>query len=167
MDAIETQLQAMGITLPDAPAAAANYVPFQLCGEYLYISGQLPMKDGKIVYVGTLGAEPAGTGAPGQGIDVEDGIAAARLCAINILAQVKSALGDFDRVTRCVRLGGFVNSTNSFTDHPKIINGASDLIAEVLGKHGRHTRIAVGASSLPFGAAVEIEALFQFYIDDE
>ena len=160
MGAVEDRLNEMGIKLPPASAPAANYMPFQLSGDALFISGQLPMTDGKIVYSGTMRQ------GMDEGMDMDEGIAAARLCAINILAQVKGAIGNFERISRCVRLGGFVNAAADFTDHPKIINGASDLMVDALGERGRHTRFAVGASSLPLGALVEIEALFHLVGDN-
>ncbi len=149
-DMVEDRLAALGLTLPQAAAPAANYVPWMMAGEQLHIAGQLPMADGKLAYVGKLG----------EGLDLAAGQAAARLCALNILAQVKAALGDFARVRQCVKLGGFVNATADFTDHPHVINGASDLMVAALGERGRHARFAVGAASLPFNAAVEIDAVF-------
>ena len=150
MNEIEERLEKLGIKLPDAPAPAANYVPFVLSSSELFISGQLPMTGGVIVHSGHLGDD----------VDVVEGQAAARLCAINILAQAKAALGCLDQIERCIKLGGFISCTSRFTDHPAVINGASDLMVEVLGDGGRHSRIAVGVESLPFGAAVEIDALF-------
>ena len=145
---IEARLAELGITLPDAPNPVANYVPYAISGNLLFISGQISKgADGKIV-----------TGALGQEVDVETGQAAARLCALNILAQAKAALGNLDRIAQVVRLTGFVNATPAFTDHPKVVNGASDLMVEVLGDKGRHTRAAVGVSSLPLGSAVEVDA---------
>jgi len=152
MDTVEDRLTAEGITLPEAPAPAANYVPFVKTGNLVVISGQLPMADGEVKYRGLLGAD----------VDLEDGVKAARLCAINLLAQLKSACeGDLSKVTRCVRLGGFVASTADFEQHPAVVNGASDLMAAVLGEAGAHARAAVGMSSLPFGASVEVEGLFE------
>ena len=145
---VSQRLEALGIVLPDSPAPAANYVPFVHVGDTLYISGQLPNgPDGLIT--GTLGGD----------LDVGVGVEAARFCAIAILAQAKAATGDLDRV-RLVKLTGFVNSVPSFTDQPKVINGASDLLVDVLGEGGRHARSAVSAPALPFGVAVEIEAIF-------
>ncbi len=143
------RLAALGITLPEAAAPAANYVPTVLHGDILYISGQLPMQDGKIAVTGTLGA----------GVETAKGQEAARLCAINILAQAQTALGDLERIAQVIRLTGFVNSALDFVDHPAVVNGASDLIAEVLGARGQHSRAAVGVASLPFGAAVEVDAM--------
>jgi len=147
---IEARLKALGLALPEAKAAIGTYVPFVHLGGQLMISGQLPMKDGAIAIAGTLG----------DGIDVAQGQEAARLCALNILAQAKAALGDFDRIAQLMRLNGFVSAAPGFADHPKVINGASDLMVEILGEKGRHTRIAVGCSSLPLNAAVEIDAVF-------
>ena len=149
-DSIEARLAELGLTLPDPAAPAANYVPFVLHGDLLYISGQLPMSDKGLQYTGKLGGK----------FDIEEGQQAARLCALNILAQVRAALGTLDKVARCIRLGGFVNAGAGFRHHPAVINGASDLIVDVFGERGRHTRIAVGADNLPFDAPVEIEALF-------
>jgi len=141
----------MGVTLPAAPAPAANYVPFVLVGDTLYVSGQVATNaDG--LWAGKLGAD----------MSVAEGANAARSCAINLLAQVKAACGgDLDRLVRVVKLTGFVNSTADFGDQPAVVNGASDFLAEVLGDAGRHARSAVSAASLPFGVAVEIEGIFQ------
>ncbi len=147
----ETKLAELGVTLPDAPAPAANYVPYVVVGNLVHVSGQIAQgPDGFIT--GKLGAD----------MDVEAGAAAARTCAIALLAQVKAACGgDLDRLVKVVKLGGFVNSTPDFTDQPKVINGASDLMAEALGDAGKHARAAVSAPSLPFGVAVEIDGIFQ------
>lgn len=148
---IESRLTELGITLPDAPAPAANYVPFVITGSHVYISGQISQT-------------PAGLTKGRLGLDlaVEQGADAARSCAISILAQLKKAVGgDWTRVVRAVKLVGFVNSTPDFTDQPKVINGASDLMVAVLGDAGRHARSAVSAASLPLGVAVEIEAIFE------
>lgn len=151
MSAYEQRLAELGVTLPDAPAPAANYVPWIVLDGMVYVSGQVPMRDGGFV-----------TGKLGDGFSVEDGAAAARLCAISLLAQVKAAGGgDLDRLKRVVKLTGFVNSTADFGDQPKVVNGASDFLVEVLGDAGRHTRSAVSAASLPFGVPVEIEGIFQ------
>lgn len=149
---IEAKLKQHGIALPPAPAPAGNYVPFVISGKLVFVAGQLPIEDGKVFRPGRLGAD----------VSLEDGKKAARLCGINLLAQLKSACGgDLDRVTRCVRLGGFVACTPEFTDQPAVVNGASDLMADVFGEAGCHARAAVGAPSLPRGAAVEIEAVFE------
>lgn len=145
------RLAELGVTLPDAPAPAANYVPFVQVGDIVYISGQISNgPDGMIT--GKLGAD----------MEVDAGAAAARTCAISLLAQVKAACGgDIERLVRVVKLTGFVNSTSEFGDQPKVINGASDFLVEALGDAGRHSRSAVSAASLPFGVAVEIEGIFQ------
>jgi enamine deaminase RidA (YjgF/YER057c/UK114 family) len=147
----ESRLEALGITLPTAAAPAANYVPAVESRGYLYISGQIPMGPNGIEYVGKLGQE----------LDIAAGQAAARLCAINILAQAKAALGDLDRIGRVVKLVGFVNSDPAFGDQPKVVNGASDLMVEVLGDKGRHARSAVGVAALPFNVGVEVEAILE------
>ncbi len=149
MSDIESRLAELGIALPQAAAPAANYVPTLIFGNQLIISGQLPMQDGALKITGQLGTD----------LSIEEGVEAARLCAINILAQIKRALDGFDRFERLLKLGGFVNAPASFTDHPQVINGASDLMVSVLADAGRHTRFAVGAAGLPFNAAVEIDAL--------
>ena len=150
--AIEARLEKLGISLPPAPAAVASYVPYVRTGDLVFVAGQIPISGGNIVYRGAVGAE----------VSVEDGAAAARLCALNIIAQVRAACdGELDRVVRCVRLGGYVNAGSDFVDHPKVVNGASELIVEVFGEAGRHARIAVGASNLPLGVAVEIDAVFE------
>lgn len=149
--AVATRLKEMGIELPPPAPAAANYVPWMITGDTLYIAGQLPSAPGADLVTGRLG----------DGVSVTEGAQAARLCALNILAQAQAALdGDFDRIAQCAKLGGFVNATPDFTDHPQVINGASDLFVEILGERGKHARFAVGAPSLPFGAAVEIDAIF-------
>ena len=147
----ETRLAELGVTLPNAPAPAANYVPYVQVGDIVYVSGQISNgPDGFIV------------GRLGDTMDVAAGAAAAKACAISLLAQVKAACdGDLDRLVRVIKLTGFVNSTADFTDQPKVINGASDFLAEALGDAGRHSRSAVSAVSLPFGVAVEIEGIFQ------
>ena len=150
--AIEQRLADLGLTLPDAAAPAANYVPFTVAGGLLFVSGQVPMRDGRVAFTGKLAAAA----------DVERGQEAARLCALNVLAQARAACGgDLGRLRRCVRLGGFVASMPAFTDQHKVINGASDLIAAALGEAGRHARFAVGCSALPLDAAVEVEAIFE------
>jgi enamine deaminase RidA (YjgF/YER057c/UK114 family) len=151
MSTIEQRLQALNITLPSPAAPAANYVPCVRSGNLLFVSGQLPMGPNGLEFKGRVGTE----------LSMEDGKAAARLCAINLLAQVKAALGDLEAITRCVKIGGFVNCMPDFYDHPAIINGASDLIVSVLGDAGRHVRVAMGSNCLPFNAAVEVEAVFE------
>lgn len=150
-ETVEDRLSALGITLPTPTAPAANYVPTVRCGNQLFVSGQLPMADGKLVATGTLGVDVA----------IEDAAAMARLCAINVLAQVKAAVGDLGRVVRLVKVTGFVASAPSFGDQPKVMNGASDLFVAALGESGRHARSAVGVAALPFGAPVEVEAIFE------
>ena len=148
---IETRLAELGVTLPDAPAPAANYVPFVVTGNLVHISGQIS-QDADGLIKGKLGAD----------LDVAAGAAAAQRCAISLLAQLKAACGgDLNRVLRAVKLVGFVNSTPDFTDQPKVINGASDFLVAALGEAGRHARSAVSAASLPLGVAVEIDAIFE------
>lgn len=148
------RLAELGIELPSPPKPVASYVGYRVFGEMVQVSGQLPIQDGKVTRTGRLGAE----------VGVGEGTAAARLCAINVLAQLQAACGgDLSRVRACIRLGGFVASTPEFTDHPKVVNGASDLMAEVFGPEvGAHARAAVGVAALPLGACVEIEGLFRF-----
>lgn len=148
---IEQRLTALGLALPPAPAPVANYVPYLLAGDQLFISGQISKTADGTVLGGTLGA----------GLAVAAGQDAARLCALNILAQAKAALGDLGRIVQVLRLTGFVASTADFKDQPQVINGASDLMVAVLGDTGRHTRAAVGVASLPAGAAVEIDAILR------
>ncbi len=148
---IDAKLAQMGITLPEAPAPAANYVPCVKVGDVIYVSGQIPKDDAGLV-----------CGKLGEDMDIATGQAAARLCALSLLAQVRAALeGDLDRLVRVVKLGGFVNSTPDFTDHPEVINGASDFFGELLGEAGAHARAAVGCAALPLGVAVEVEGIFQ------
>lgn len=148
---IEAKLESLGVTLPDAPAPAANYVPYVQVGDMVYVSGQISNDENGLI-LGKLGDD----------MDVEAGAAAARRCAINLLAQVKAACGgDLDRLVRVVKLTGFVNSTADFTAQPQVINGASDFMVEALGEAGRHSRSAVSAAALPLGVAVEIEGFFQ------
>ncbi|EWY39336.1 endoribonuclease [Skermanella stibiiresistens SB22] len=149
---IAARLKELGIDLPNLPAPAGAYVPYTLSGNILFVSGQIPMRDGALSHKGKVGAD----------LSIEDGHACARVCALNILAQVAAACGgDLDRVSRCLKLGGFVNCGPDFNDHPKVINGASELMIEVFGDAGKHARFAVGAPSLPLGSAVEVEAVFE------
>ncbi|MBU9136200.1 RidA family protein [Burkholderia multivorans] len=150
---LKERLKELDINLPEsAPKPGANFLPVKRVGNLLYVSGQVPVRDGVDQYVGKVGRD----------VTIEDGQAAARLCAVNMLAQVNRAVdGDFSRIAGCVRLGGFVNAAEDFTEHPKVINGASDLMVAVLGDAGRHTRAAVGCISLPRGVAVELEGIFE------
>jgi enamine deaminase RidA (YjgF/YER057c/UK114 family) len=149
---IDARLKELDIVLPTPPAPVASYVPYVISGKHVFISGQVTMADGGLKYVGTVGRE----------ISLEDGQAAARLCAINLLAQLKAACGgDLDKVTRCVKLGVFVNAVPGYDKHPEVANGASNLMVEVFGDAGKHARAAVGAGSLPRNVAVEVEAVFE------
>lgn len=151
-DTIEARLAELGLSLPDAPAPAANYVPYVLTGNTLYVSGQISMDASGNLITGKVGAE----------LSVEDGAAAAGRCALSLLAQVRAACGgDFDKLARVVKLTGFVNSTPDFADQPKVINGCSDLLVSILGDQGRHARSAVSAGALPLNVAVEIEGIFE------
>jgi len=151
---IEARLAELGIALPEAAAPVAAYVPVVVAGGLAHVSGQLPFVGGRLV-----------TGRLGEDVSLEEGAAAARACALMILAQVKAALGSLDRVERVVKLGAFVNSAASFTDQPKVANGASELMAEVFGDAGRHARSAVGVPVLPLGAAVEVDAILALASD--
>ena len=149
---VESRLTEHQIELPQPTSSVANYVPFVLSGNTLYISGQITVWNGDLRYQGKLGKD----------VSIDEGYQAARLCGLNLLAQLKSACGgDLDRVVRVIKLGGFVNCSPDFTDHPAVINGASDLMLDVFGDTGRHARFAVGASSLPLGVAVEIDGTFE------
>jgi enamine deaminase RidA (YjgF/YER057c/UK114 family) len=152
MSAVATKLTDMGIELPVVSLPAANYIPTQVIGNSLIVSGQLPMKDGKPQFIGKVGRE----------FSIEEGQECARLCGVNILAHVKNAVGgDWSKVVKLVRLGIFVNAPDDFTDHPKVANGVSDMMVALFGENGKHARAAVGVSGLPFGVAVEVEALFE------
>ncbi len=149
---IEARLKQLGITLPAVANPIANYVPFTLIGQVVFVAGQICQTDGKVTCAGKVGA----------GVDLAAGRAAAKICALNILAVLKAACGgDLDRVVRCARLGGFVNAAPDFLDVPQVINGASDLIVEVFGDAGRHARTAIGVAVLPRDAAVEVDAVFE------
>jgi enamine deaminase RidA (YjgF/YER057c/UK114 family) len=150
-DTIASRLSEKGITLPEAAPPAANYVPYVISGSMLHISGQLPLEGGKLAVTGRLGKD----------VDVAAGQRAAELCAINILAQAKAALGDLKRIGRLVKINGFVASAPDFVDQHLVINGASNLLAEVLGERGKHARAAVGMAALPLNAAVEIDAIIE------
>ena len=149
---IEENIKKLGIAIPDAPAPVGAYVAFKSVGKLLFISGQISVdSNGRFI-----------KGKVGKDIDLEKGQEAAKLCAINIIAQAKKACsGDLEKISNCIKLTGFVNSSDEFIDQPKIINGASELISAVFGENGKHTRAAVSASSLPLGAAVEIDAIFE------
>ncbi|MGE0386242.1 MAG: RidA family protein [Gammaproteobacteria bacterium] len=149
---IEQNLRTHGIVLPDTAAPRGNYVPVVIAGGLAWVAGQVPVKDGAIGWRGLVGRD----------LSVEDGQAAARQCALNVVAQLKRALdGDLERVRRVVKVGGFVACGPDFTEHPAVMNGASDLLVQVFGEAGRHARFAVGAASLPLGAAVEVDAVFE------
>jgi len=151
MSAAETKLQSLGITLPEAPMPAANYVPYVITGDLVFISGQLPLVDGKMAYTGHVGKD----------VSTDEAAQQARLCAINLLAQLKAACeGDLSRVKQVVKLGGFVACTDDFTAQPEVVNGASDLMVEVFDDAGRHARFAVGSNTLPRGTCVEVEGTF-------
>jgi enamine deaminase RidA (YjgF/YER057c/UK114 family) len=148
---IDAQLAELGISLPEAPTPAANYVPYVITGNLVYVSGQVSVMNGELI-----------AGKLGDDVDIETGQKAARNCALNLLAQLKAACGgDLDRVRRVVKLGGFVNATPDFTGPPQIINGASDVLVDIFGDVGRHARFAVAVASLPSGAAVEIDGVFE------
>lgn len=152
---IDNHLKKLGITIPNALAPVANYIGFVKSCTQVFISGQLPVENGQLKYVGKVG----------ENISVEDAAKAARICGINLISQLKTACnGDLDRVRKCVKLGVFVNATPDFTDHPAVGNGVSDLMVEVFGEHGKHARAAVGVGSLPKGVCVEVDAIFE--IDD-
>jgi len=149
---VEKKLAELGIILPEPTAPVANYVPFVRTRNFMVLSGQLCLDaNGKLIAKGKLGA----------GVSIEDGQRAARACAINLLAQIKAGLGDLDKVTRVVRLGGFINSAPDFVDAAKVMNGASDLMVAVFGDRGRHARTTIGVASLPLDAAVEVEGAFE------
>jgi enamine deaminase RidA (YjgF/YER057c/UK114 family) len=145
------RLRAAGVTLPDARPPVANYVPFVITGNLLFISGQVSITPDGLI-----------RGRLGEDVTLEQGQHAARACAINLIAQMKSALGDLERVTRIVKLGGFVNAAGDFVDIPKVVNGCSDLMVEAFGEKGRHARSAVACPVLPMGAAVEVDAVVEF-----
>lgn len=146
---VEEKLKELGIDIPEAPKPAGSYLPAVVCGNLVYVSGQLPLVNGQLKYTGKVGKD----------LDEQAGADAARICAINALGVLKSELGSLERIERIVRVGGFVNSADGFTLQPKIINGASDLLAEIFGENGKHARAAVGVNELPLNAAVEVEML--------
>ena len=147
---IEQKIESLGIKLPTPPTPAGSYVPVVRTGNLLYISGQIPMEDGKMMFTGKVSDE-----------NLETAQKSARMCAINILAQLKRELGDLDNVSKIVRLSGYVNSVPEFSQHPKVINAASDLFFEIFGEKGKHSRIAVGVSSLPLDSMTEIDAIVE------
>ncbi len=147
---IEQKIESLGIKLPTPPTPAGSYVPVVRTGNLLYISGQIPMEDGKMMFTGKVSDE-----------NLETAQKSARMCAINILAQLKRELGDLDNVSKIVRLSGFVNSVPEFSQHPKVINAASDLFFEIFGEKGKHSRIAIGVSSLPLDSMTEIDAIVE------
>lgn len=150
--AVAQKLSSLGYDLPPSVMPPANYVPYTVSGNLVYVSGQLPMKDGKPQFIGKVGKD----------FSIEDGQECARLCGVNILSHVAAACGgNLDRVKKVVRLGVFVNSTDSFTDQPKVANGVSDMMVELFGDAGRHSRFAVGVAQLPFGVAVEVDGTFE------
>ena len=152
MHLFEENIKNLGLNIPELPKALANYVPFKIVGKTMYISGQAPVRNGEMIYKGKVGSD----------ITIEDGIEAAKLCVINIIAAVKTGLeGDWNKLDSFVKLTGFVNCQDSFTDQPKIINGASNMLVEIFGDQGRHTRVAVGSNALPLGISVEIDAIIQ------
>jgi len=152
MHLFEENIKNLGLKIPDLPKALANYVPYKIVGKTMYISGQAPVKNGELIYKGKVGSD----------ITVEDGIEAAKLCVINIIAGVKTGIeGDWDKLDSFVKLTGYVNCQNNFTDQPKIINGASNMLVDIFGDQGRHSRVAVGSNALPLGIAVEIDAIVQ------
>jgi len=152
MHLFDENIKNLGLNIPELPKALANYVPFKIVGKTMYISGQAPFRNGEMIYKGKVGSD----------ITIEEGIEAAKLCVINIIAAVKTGLeGDWNKLDSFVKLTGFVNCQDSFTDQPKIINGASDMLVEIFGDQGRHARVAVGSNALPLGISVEIDAIIQ------
>jgi len=152
MHLFDENIKNLGLNIPELPKALANYVPYKIVGKTMYISGQAPVRNGEMIYKGKVGSD----------ITIEEGIEAAKLCVINIIAAVKTGLeGDWNKLDSFVKLTGFVNCQDSFTDQPKIINGASDMLVEIFGDQGRHARVAVGSNALPLGISVEIDAIIQ------
>ena len=148
---IDEKIESLGITLPDPPTPAGSYIPVVITGNLAFVSGQIPMQNGKVLFTGKVSNE-----------NIDEAKKSAKICAINILAQLKRELGNLDRITRIVRLSGFVNSTPDFTAHPKVINEASDLIHEIFGEKGKHARIALGVAALPLDSMTEIDAIVEF-----
>ena len=152
MHVFEKNIKDLGLIISEPPVAVANYVPFKVIDNLVYVSGQAPIKNGKIIY----------TGKVGDNVSEEDGILAAELCCLNIIAALRKSInGDWDRLENFVKLGGFVNCKDNYTNQPKIINGASDLLVNIFGEQGKHTRFAVGSNSLPMNIAVEIDAIIK------
>ena len=152
MHLFDENIKNLGLNIPDLPKALANYVPYKIIGKTMYISGQAPIQNGELIYKGKVGSD----------ISIEEGVEAAKLCVINIIAALKTGLeGDWDKLDSFIKLTGFVNCQDNFTDQPKIINGASDMLVKIFGDQGRHTRVAVGSNALPLGIAVEIDAIVQ------
>ena len=153
MHVFEKNIKDLGLIISEPPAAVANYVPFKVIDNLVYVSGQAPFQNGKIIY----------TGKVGDNVSEEDGILAAEICCLNIIAALRKSInGDWDRLENFVKLGGFVNCKDDYTNQPKIINGASDLLVNIFGEQGKHTRFAVGSNSLPMNIAVEIDAIIKF-----
>lgn len=149
---IDARLKELGLDIPTPAAPAANYVPFVTSGSHVFLAGQITLWNGELRHVGKLG----------DTIELKEGQEAARICALNLIAQAKAACGgDLDRVVRWIKIGGFVNCTPAFTDHAKVMNGASDLLVQVFGDRGRHARAAVGVAALPFNVAVEVDGIFE------
>ena len=152
MHIFEKNIKDLDLNIPDMATPVANYVPYKIFDKILYVSGQAPSKDGSLIYIGKVGEE----------ITEEDGIKAAELCCINIIAALKSAINsDWDKLDGFIKLGGFVNCNTNFTNHPQIINGASNLLVKIFGEQGKHTRFAVGSNSLPMNISVEIDAIIK------
>lgn len=149
---IEDKLKQLNITLPTPPKPAGSYIPVVVTGNLAFVSGQIPMQDGKVLYTGKVPSEKS----------IQEAQEAAKLCAINLLAQLKANLGSLDKITKIVRVSGFVNCTPDFAEHPKIINAASDLFFEIFGEKGKHSRIAVGVANLPLNSTVEIDMTVEF-----
>jgi len=148
---IEEKLESLGVKLPNPPTPAGSYVPVIRTGNLLFISGQIPMEDGKVMFTGKVSDD-----------NLETAQKSARMCAINIISQIKRELGNLDKVSKIVRLSGFVNSVSEFSQQPKVINSASDLLFEIFGEKGKHSRIAVGVASLPLNSMTEIDAIVEF-----
>ena len=152
MHMFEENIKQLGIEIPDMPSALANYVPFKISDNIVYVSGQAPVKNGDLIYKGKVGAD----------LSINDGIKAAELCCINIISALRTSInGDWNRLDSFLKLGGFVNCNNDFYDQPKIINGASDLLVNIFGDQGKHARFAVGSNALPMNISVEIDAIIK------